>query len=152
MAVVAREEGEGRVVVVLCEEVALWGEEGFCGGCGGERAFDPADVVCERVHHALDDDLHLPMNNPPPNEFNVLGPLPSSPLPSSIPDKPKKPNPLSDLIDTEQVYVDLLAGIIRVSFPSPLVPSILLSQYRKSPPPGPDRASHLPNSTSCFVA
>lgn len=29
-------------------------------------------------------------------------------------DKAKKANPLTDLIDTEKVYVDQLAGIIRV--------------------------------------
>ena len=154
MAVVAREEGSGCVVVALCEKVALWGEEGVCGGCRGEGALDPAYVVCERVHHALrsrlGDDTHLAMDNPPSNEFN--DPLPPSPLSSSVQDKPKKPNPLSDLIDTEMVYVDLLAGIIRVSFPSSPRPPPSYFQSRKSPPPGPDRVSRPPNSMSCFVA
>lgn len=31
----------------------------------------------------------------------------------------KKPNPLTDLIETEKVYVDLLTGIIRVRRPLP---------------------------------
>ena len=39
-------------------------------------------------------------------------------------DKAKKSNPLTDLIDTEKVYVDQLAGIIRVG-PSFLVPLVL---------------------------
>lgn len=51
----------------------------------------------------------------------ILPLTPTTPLtplhPSfSPPDqKPKKSNPLNDLIDTEKTYVDLLTGIIRVS-------------------------------------
>ncbi|KAI0673528.1 hypothetical protein C8Q78DRAFT_969215, partial [Trametes maxima] len=39
-----------------------------------------------------------------------LPPIPSSP---SVDGKPKKANPLTDLIDTEKVYVELLTGVIR---------------------------------------
>ena len=40
-------------------------------------------------------------------------------FPTSLPPsdaKPKKSNPLVDLIETEKTYVDLLTGIIRVGF------------------------------------
>lgn len=48
--------------------------------------------------------------------------LPSTPITPNTPSgdaKPKKSNPLSDLIDTEKHYVDQLAGIIRVRVYSP---------------------------------
>ncbi|KAG5648068.1 hypothetical protein DXG03_007103 [Asterophora parasitica] len=44
----------------------------------------------------------------------ALPPTPTTPSSSSSPDaKPRKSNPLSDLIDTEKTYVDQLTGIIR---------------------------------------
>ncbi|KAF8078528.1 hypothetical protein FPV67DRAFT_1465551 [Lyophyllum atratum] len=69
----------------------------------------------------------------PPTPMNELDrkPLPPAPLPLPLtpttpvtpsstsfpsPDaKPKKSNPLNDLIDTERTYVEQLTGVIRVS-------------------------------------
>ncbi|GBE78232.1 hypothetical protein SCP_0111150 [Sparassis crispa] len=50
------------------------------------------------------------IQNPDPEELGI--PSPSAPQ-TSLDRKPKKSNPLNDLIDSEKVYVDLLTGIIR---------------------------------------
>ena len=55
-----------------------------------------------------------------PSSFSPSNPGNASPLTPVSPGHdqklPKRPNPLIDLIDTEKNYVDLLGGIIRVSF------------------------------------
>ena len=55
--------------------------------------------------------LHVPPLTP----MTPIGSNHSSVPPSpSVDGRPKKTNPLTDLIDTEKTYVDLLTGIIRV--------------------------------------
>ncbi|KAF8642369.1 hypothetical protein AX16_009637 [Volvariella volvacea WC 439] len=53
---------------------------------------------------------------PPPDQPLLSPPSPSTPLspsPSHPDQRPKKSNPLIDLIETERVYVDQLTGVIR---------------------------------------
>ena len=53
---------------------------------------------------------HLNIHN-----AGINGPLtPTSPTGPSILDKPKRANPLTDLVDSEKTFVDQLTGIIRV--------------------------------------
>jgi hypothetical protein len=55
--------------------------------------------------------------NPPDQPFSPSTSGTSTPVSPSSPSpdpRPKRQNPLVDLIDTEKVYVDLLSGVIRV--------------------------------------
>ncbi|THV04850.1 hypothetical protein K435DRAFT_961582 [Dendrothele bispora CBS 962.96] len=74
----------------------------------------------------LEDDAPRDSTPPPPPKFSTSSPLASPSLPAASPpvpssprsipsdsSKPKKTNPLNDLIDTERSYVDQLTGIIR---------------------------------------
>lgn len=75
---------------------------------------------------------------------------PTSPVASNE-SKPKKSNPLIDLIETEKLYVDQLTGIIRVGS-KPFAPHATLNGWkpnRKLLPRGPDRTYLPPTSTAC---
>jgi hypothetical protein len=59
--------------------------------------------------------LHISPTPFSPNGSEIASPL--TPVSLGHEQKPtKRPNPLIDLIDTEKGYVELLGGIIRVSF------------------------------------
>ena len=58
------------------------------------------------------------------------GTLPPPPASPASEGKPKKANPLTDLIDTEKVYVESLTGIIRVRLRFHFVPSPCRKSYQ----------------------